>query len=73
VTKVAPLVTSPTLITEYQQDNVGTNQAKPVYDLLRSPKAYHYLTSAHGAEYRDAPMAPQTRNQVVFDWLDDTL
>ncbi|HTZ28358.1 MAG TPA: alpha/beta hydrolase [Streptosporangiaceae bacterium] len=73
VTKVAPLVTSPTLITQYELDSFATNQARPVYSLLRSPKAYHYFTSAHGAEYHDAPMAPQTRNQVVFDWLDDTL
>jgi dienelactone hydrolase len=73
VSKVAPLVTSPTLITEYEQDNFGTGQAKPVYKLLRSPKAYHYFTSAHGTEYHDAPMAPQTRNQVVFDWLDSIL
>jgi hypothetical protein len=28
---------------------------------------------AEGAEYHDAPMAPQTRNQVVFDWLDGIL
>jgi len=73
VSKVARLVTSPTLITQYEQDMFATNQAKPVYNLLRSRKAYYYFTSADGAEYHDAPMAPQTRNQVVFDWLDETL
>lgn len=31
------------------------------------------VTPGCGAEYHDAPMAPQTRNQVVFDWLDQTL
>lgn len=70
VTKVASHVTSPTLITGYDQDQFVPGQASKVYPLLRSPKAYHYFTSAHGAEYHDAPMAPQTRNQVVFDWLD---
>ena len=50
-----------------------TGQARKVYDLLRCPRQFHYFTSAHGAEYHDAPMAPQTRNQVVFDWLNGVL
>jgi hypothetical protein len=41
-----------------------------VYPLLRSRKKFHYFSDVHGAQYHDAPMAPQTRNQVVFDWLD---
>lgn len=73
VSKVAPLVTSPTLVTGYGGDQFVPGQAPSVYKLLRSHKAYHYFTSADGAEYHDAPMAPQTRNQVVFDWLDETL
>jgi Esterase FrsA-like len=73
VSKVAPLVTSPTLVTGYQDDQFVPGQARSVYKLLRSRKAYHYFTSADGAEYHDAPMAPQTRNQVVFDWLDGIL
>jgi dienelactone hydrolase len=73
VTRVASRVTSPTLVTGYEQDQFYPGQGSQVYALLRSPKAYHYFTSAHGAEYHDAPMAPQTRNQVVFDWLDGVL
>jgi hypothetical protein len=73
VSKVARLVTSPTLVTSYQDDQFVPGQARSVYDLLRSHRAYYSFTSADGAEYHDAPMAPQTRNQVVFDWLDDTL
>ena len=45
-------------------------QGREVYAGLRSRKACRYFTSAHGAQCHDAPMAPQTRNQVVFDWLD---
>ena len=67
------LHTSPTLVTGYGGDQFVPGQAPSVYKLLRSHKAYHYFTSADGAEYHDAPMAPQTRNQVVFDWLDETL
>jgi hypothetical protein len=73
VINVAKLVTSPTLVTEYQDDGFVTGQARKVYDLLRCPRQFHYFSSAHGAEYHDAPMAPQTRNQVVFDWLAETL
>lgn len=73
----APLVTSPVLVTEYQDDNFFGHhqQAGQVFRLLPSGtrKRMHFFTAAEGAEYHDAPMAPQTRNQVVFDWLDDVL
>ncbi len=73
VSKVARLVTSPVLVTGYEGDQFVPGQARSVYKLLRGRKAYQYFTSADGAEYHDAPMAPQTRNQVVFDWLDGIL
>jgi dienelactone hydrolase len=73
----APEVTSPTLVTYYEEDVFfpGPWQARAVYDLLPAnlPKQFHRFTVAEGAEYHDAPMAPQTRNQVVFDWLDGIL
>lgn len=30
----------------------------------------HSFTAAQGAEYHCAPMAPQLRNEVVYDWMD---
>ncbi len=76
-TATAPRVTSPTLVTSYQDDAFfGQHpQAAQVLALLPAtiPKRLRYFTVAEGAEYHDAPMAPQTRNQAVFDWLDDTL
>ena len=70
-------VTSPALVTSYEDDAFfGRHpQAGAVYARLPAhlPKRLHTFTVAEGAEYHDAPMAPQTRNQVVFDWLDDTL
>ncbi len=72
--QVAAQVTAPTLVTDYQDDQlVPAGQPGQVYALLRSRKQYQYFTAANGAQYHDAPMAPQTRNQVVFDWLDKTL
>ena len=50
-----------------------TRQARQLYDALGSSKKLVTFTIAEGAEYHDAPMAPQRRNQVIFDWLDQTL
>lgn len=73
----APKVGAPTLVTEYADDAFAgqPRQAAAVYGLLPAgiSKRLHVFTAADGAEYHDAPMAPQTRNQVVFDWLDDKL
>ncbi len=44
-----------------------------VYEKLFGRKQYAYFTAAEGAQYHCAPMAPQTRNQVVYDWLDRTM
>jgi dienelactone hydrolase len=74
-TSTASKVTAPTLVNNYVGDQFYPGQAREVYDLLPAglPKQFHTFTVAEGAEYHDAPMAPQTRNQVVFDWLADTL
>jgi hypothetical protein len=73
----APRVSCPTLVTAYQDDAffAGRNQAGAVFSLLprNIDKQLHWFTVAEGAEYHDAPMAPQTRNQVVFEWLDRVL
>jgi hypothetical protein len=36
----------------------------------RCDKTRYEFTAAQGARGHCAPMAPQTGNQVVFDWLD---
>jgi len=74
--QIAAQVTLPALITAYQDDQLVVPVSAPagqVYKLLRSPKQYHYFTAADGTQYHCGPMDPQTRNQVVFDWLDDTM
>jgi Esterase FrsA-like len=71
---VAGQVTSPTLVTQYQDDTFYPGQGTELYGLLRCPKTLHEFTTAEsGSEYHDAPMAPQTRNQVIYDWLDSLL
>ena len=66
-------VRAPVLVTNYQLEQFYPGQARQLYDALRSPKKLVTFTIAEGAEYHDAPMAPQRRNQVIFDWLDQTL
>jgi pimeloyl-ACP methyl ester carboxylesterase len=73
VSRVAGCITAPTLITEYQFDDFFAGQPQQLYRLLRSKKRLVRFNSNYGTEYHDAPMAPQRRNQVIFDWLDDTL
>jgi len=66
-------VSAPVLVTSYQLEQFYPGQAHRLYHALRSRKKLVTFTIAEGAEYHDAPMAPQRRNQVIFDWLDDTL
>ncbi len=70
---VSHLVGAPVLVTNYELEEFYPGQAQLLYQALRSHKDLVTFTVAEGAEYHDAPMAPQRRNQVVFDWLDDTL
>jgi acetyl xylan esterase AXE1 len=72
IAQVAGRVTSPVLVTSYDGDPLA-DQSSEVYKLLRSHKQYRYFAAAEGAQYHCAPMAPQTRNQAVFDWLQQTL
>jgi Acetyl xylan esterase (AXE1) len=73
---VAGQVTAPTLVTSYAGDQLvipASGQAPELYKRLRCDKTRYEFTAAQGAQDHCAPMAPQTRNQVVFDWLDNVL
>jgi len=76
VADVADRVTVPTLVTAYDGDELvvpASAQGTEVYHLLRGTKQFHQFTAADGADQHCAPMAPQTRNQVVYDWLESIL
>ena len=73
VAGVAARVTAPMLVTEYEHDQFFPNGGRQLYELLTCPKTLVTFTAAEGAAEHDAPLAPQRRNQVVFDWLDATL
>jgi hypothetical protein len=66
-------IETPFLVMNYELETFYPGGAQSLYSALHSPKTLATMTTADGAEYHDAPMAPQRRNQVVFDWLDTTL
>lgn len=76
VADVAGKITTPTLVTRYEKDTLvqpWRNQAPVVYSLLTHAKGLHVFKAAEGADQHCAPMAPQTRNQAVYDWIDGIL
>ncbi len=64
-------ITTPYLVTDYQDDDFYAGQARVLFDGIRGPKTFHEFTD--GARYHCGPMAPTLRNEVVFDWLDNIL
>ena len=76
VADVADKVTAPAFVTTYQNDDLvvpASEQGPVVYNLLRGVKQKHTFTAAEGADQHCAPMAPQVRNQAVYDWLEATI
>jgi hypothetical protein len=69
VENVAAKVTAPTLVTRYEGDEWDFGQGEALYKLITAPKKLQTFTVAQGADFHCAPMAPQYRNEVVFDWL----
>ncbi|MFI6154987.1 hypothetical protein ACIBCA_20100 [Kitasatospora sp. NPDC051170] len=70
---VAHLVTCPTLVLGYETEAMIPGQGSRLFDLLRCPKRHIVLTADQGAGDHCAPMAPQLRNGIVRDWLEQAL
>jgi hypothetical protein len=64
-------VTAPVLLIQYPNDSFFVGQLAQVKVLLTaSPQVDSYTFQvSDGAEFHCAPMAPQFRNEVVYDWL----
>ena len=66
-------ITTPYLVTQYEGDSAFPGAGQQLFDALPGKnKTIVNFTVAEGAQFHDAPMAPQWRNEVVFDWLDET-
>jgi len=68
-----PKITAPALVTQYQGETAFPGQGTAAARLIRSAAARYEFTAAAGGQFHCAPMAPQRRNQVLFDWLDGVL
>ena len=73
ITEVAPRITVPTLVLDYEEERCYPGQAEDLYRLLRAPKDYVKLSALDGARLHCSPMAPQVHCEVAFDWLEDVL
>jgi hypothetical protein len=76
VADVARKITAPTLVTAYEGDTLdipAAQQGSVLYRELSGRKEFHQFTAAEGAQFHCGPMAPQIRNQVVYDWIDGVL
>ncbi|MEV7629796.1 hypothetical protein [Actinoplanes sp. NPDC089786] len=49
------------------------DQTQRLLDVLDAPKKLVTFSTADGAGDHDAVQAPQHRNEVLFDWLDNVL
>jgi dienelactone hydrolase len=66
----AQRITTPTAILSPQLEQFFPGQAKTLHGWMRAPSTLIPFTVAEGAEYHCEPMAPQLRNERVFDWLE---
>lgn len=72
IASVAAKVETPMLVLQYEHDQFFPGGGKALYDLLTCSKTLVTFTEAEGAALHDCPLAPQRRNEVVFDWLEKT-
>jgi len=73
VTDVAPKITCPTLVTQYEGDTSFGNGPQQLFDLLTMKnKQLVQFTAVDGAQYHCGPMAPQLVAETMWDWLDET-
>jgi dienelactone hydrolase len=63
-------ITTPTAILSPQLEQFFPGQAQTLHGWLKAPSTLIPFTVAEGAEYHCEPMAPQLRNERVFDWLE---
>jgi hypothetical protein len=63
-------IDAPTASISPELEQFFPGQAQTLYDWLHGRKKLLEFTVAEGAQYHCEPMAPQLRNERVFDWLE---
>jgi pimeloyl-ACP methyl ester carboxylesterase len=70
---VAERISCPSLVMEADGDQFFRGQPEHVFDALQSPKRLVRFTAEDGAENHCQSGALSFKDEVVFNWLDDTL
>lgn len=71
---VARRIRTPTAVLDAELEQFFPGQPRTLYDWLRAkPKALLRFTIAEGAQWHCEPMAPQVRNERVYDWLESNV
>jgi hypothetical protein len=65
----ASRITTPTAILSPELEQFFPGQSQTMHKRIK-PSTVIPFTVAEGAEYHCEPMAPQLRNERVFDWLE---
>jgi hypothetical protein len=63
-------ITAPTAILSPELEQFFPGQAKTLNGWMKAKRELIKFTIAEGAEYHCEPMAPQLRNERVYDWLE---
>jgi len=66
-------VKAPTLVIEAADEQFVPGQSQRLYEQLKTRKKLLTFTVAEGGQFHCEPMAPQLRNELMFNWLEDTL
>ena len=67
-------ISSPTALLSPEGEQFFPGQAQTAYEWLTvKRKAVLRFSAAEGAQFHCEPMAPQLRNEVVYDWLERNL
>jgi len=70
---IAGQIRCPCLVLEADGDMFFRGQPQKLYDALQVPKQLIRFTAADGAENHCQSGALAYKDEVVFDWLDETL
>jgi hypothetical protein len=68
--ELAKKITTPTAVCSPELEQFFPGQPERLYKWLPTPKKLLKFTVEEGAEWHCEPMAPQLRNERVFDWLE---
>jgi hypothetical protein len=66
-------IEAPTAVCSPELEQFFPGQAEQLFRWLRPPKELLKFTIAEGAEWHCEPLAPQLRNERVFDWIETHL